>query len=422
MAEGETNELANAAKMYWAAEGYAPGGTIRAVDYATQRGGAHALFEGIRIVDCDTHITEAPDLFTSRAPAKYKDQVPRLVRDANGSHRWTCGGRDFGWTGGNVITPDHQKLLGRLAFPTLEEGHEASWCMKSRVRLMDEMGVWAHIAFQNSGVTQAGSLMALGDNELGLTIVRIFNDASAQNQAESGQRVFPMAHLPYWDRAAMIAEAHRCLDLGLKGFVLPDKPEKMGTPRYTDEWWAPLLSLCNETGTPISYHINSAMDPSMVIWEGLSFERKLTVYPIMYSLSCAATLGNWMVSGLLDRYPKLKIGLIEAGMGWVPFVLEMLEHQFDEMMPNSAALLDKRPWEYFRENFWTTFWFERIGPKTQLETVGVDRVLFETDFPHPTSLYPDVQARLVEVLGDQPYEIRKKVLQDNASRLYNLGL
>ena len=81
MAEADDKELAAAARMYWAAEGYTPGGVIREVDCSTQTGGVHPLFAGIRIVDCDAHITEAPDLFTSRAPARYKDKVPHLQRD-----------------------------------------------------------------------------------------------------------------------------------------------------------------------------------------------------------------------------------------------------------------------------------------------------------------------------------------------------
>lgn len=420
MAEAAPKEAAAAARMYWAAEGYTPGGVIREVDYSTQTGGVHPLFKGIKIVDCDTHITEAPDLFTSRAPAKYKDKVPYLRRDDDGVDRWYCGDRNFGSTGGNVIRKDYNKLLGRLAFPTVEEGHAGSYSMKPRVQMMDDMGVWAQICFQNSGVTQPGSLMALGDNELAVTILKIYNDASAEYQEELGQRVFNMAHLPYWDQDALAAEARRCVDMGLKGFVLPDKPENIKVPGYAGDWWKPVLELCNDTGTPINFHINAAIDPSTVIWEGFSFQKKLTIYPVMHSLACAATLGNWMVSGLLDRYPKLKIGLIEAGLGWVPFVLEMLDHQFDEMLPGHASMLAKRPWEYFRDHFWTTFWFEKIGPKTQLDIVGVDKVLFETDFPHPTSLYPDVQAHLVEALGDQSYEVRKKVLQENAAKLYNL--
>ncbi len=422
MAEADDKELAAAARMYWAAEGYTPGGVIREIDYSKQNGGVHPLFEGIKIVDCDTHITEAPDLFTSRAPARFKDKVPHLKRDPDGVDRWYCMGNNFGTTGGSVIRNDYNKLLGRLAFPTIDECHPGSYRMKERVQMMDDMGVWAHICYQNSGVTQPGALMSLGDNELAVTILKIYNDASMDYQQESGQRVFNTIHLPYWDREAMVAEAQRCVEGGMKGFVLPDKPENIGVPGYADDYWAPILELCNETGTPINFHINAAIDPSTVIWEGFPFQEKLTVYPIMHSLACSATIGNWMLSGLLDKYEKLKIGLIEAGMGWVPFVLEMYDHQFDEMLPNHAARLNKRPWEYFADNFWTTFWFEKLGPKTQLDIVGVDKVLFETDYPHPTSLYPDVQSRLAEVLGDHPYEVRKKVLQDNASYLYNLGL
>lgn len=422
MADADAKELAETAKKYWAAEGYTPGGTIREVDYSTQNGGLHPLLEGIKIVDCDTHFTEAPDLFTSRAPAKYKDKVPYLRRDTDGVDRWYIGERNCGSTGGNVIRKDYNKLLGKLAFPTLEESFPGAYQVKPRLKIMDDMGVWAHICFQNSGVTQPGMLMSLGDNDLAVDILRIFNDASMEYQEESGQRIFNMAHLPYWDKAAMNAEARRCIDRGLKGFVLPDKPEMFGIPGYMTDHWADVLEMCNETGMSINFHINAAIDPGTVIWDGFTFQKRLTIQPIMHSLACAATLGNWMVSGLLDRYPKLKIGLIEAGMGWVPFALEMLEHQFDEMLPDPASLPDKRPWEYFRSNFWTTFWFEKLGPKTQIDVVGADNILFETDFPHPTSLYPDVQSHIVEALGDQPFEVRKKILQDNPARLYNLAL
>jgi predicted TIM-barrel fold metal-dependent hydrolase len=67
-----------------------------------------------------------------------------------------------------------------------------------------------------------------------------------------------------------------------------------------------------------------------------------------------------------------------------------------------------------------TFWFEKVAPKLLLETIGVDNVMFETDFPHPTSLYPGVQAHIKNVLGGYSYEVKKKVLQDNASRFYKL--
>jgi predicted TIM-barrel fold metal-dependent hydrolase len=415
----ETSELASSARKYWSDEGYTAGGVVRQVDYAAASRGLHPSLQGIKIVDCDTHITEAPDLFTSRAPAKYKDKVPR-VRRVNGVDRWYVGNRDFGSLGGNVIRADHNKLLGRLAFPTIDEGHSASHDVKSRLQAMDDMGVYAQICYQNSGVTQAGSLMALGDNELGLTILKIYNDAAAERQQNSGQRLFTLGHLPLWDKAAMEAEARRCLDMGLKGFVLPDTPERLKLPSFLDDYWTPLLEMCSDRGAPINFHLNAAINPNELTWQGFAFEQTLSVVATMYSIGNAATLGNWIVSGRLDRHPKLKIGLIESGMGWVPFALEALEHQFDEMLPSKSKLLQRRPWEYFRDQFWVTYWFESVGPKLLLETIGVNKVLFETDFPHPTSLYPGVQEHILDTLGGYDQAVRKRVLEQNAVELYNL--
>ena len=84
-------------------------------------------------------------------------------------------------------------------------------------------------------------------------------------------------------------------------------------------------------------------------------------------------------------------------------------------------ILKRRPKEYFKKNFWVSFWFESYAPKNMLQEVGVDRVMFETDFPHPTSLYPGVQDKLVETLGEYDYATRKRVLERNAAELYNLS-
>lgn len=412
-------EQAGAARRYWSEEGYTDGGVLRRVDPGSIKTGLLPELRDIRIVDCDTHITEAPDLFTSRAPAGLKNRMP-YRRRVDGVDRWCVQDRDFGTFGGNVIDPEGNKLLGRLAFPTLEQGHPAAIETGARLQVMDDMGVYAQVCYHNSGVTQAGSLMSLNDSELAQAILKIYNDAAAERQVVSGQRLFTLAHLPIWDKAALEAEALRALELGLKGFVLPDVPERLGIPSYLDDYWTPFLELCNERGAPINFHLNAGIDPTSLVWQGLAFEQSLSVVATMYSIGNAATLGNWMVSGRLDRHPKLKIGLIESGMGWVPFALEALEHQFDEMLPSKAHLLQRRPWEYFADHFWVTYWFERIGPAKLLETLGPDKVLFETDFPHPTSLYPGVQQRVLDTLGDYDHGIRKKVLERNAVALYNL--
>ena len=418
---------ADDAKRYWLDEGRTAGGFIRQVDYAANSTGVHPLFAGIKIVDCDTHFTEPPDLFTANAPAGLKDKLPRVKRVGD-ADRWFVGDRDFGSLGGNVIAKDHNKLLGKLAFTRYEQIHESSYLVGPRLKVMDEMGIWAHICFQNGGLTQAGSLLALNDEELAMTIMRMFNDACAQRMMDSGGRINCMGSLPYWDQKLMEQEARRIVDLGIKGVVMPDRPERVGVPGYvgTDgkvsPYWEGFFDLANSTGTPLCFHINAALDAESAMWDNLGFDQKLPISAMLHTIGTCATMSNFMVSGILDRYEKLKIGLIESGIGWVPFVLECMEHQLDEFRTRLNRGLKRRPKEYFAQNFWVCFWFETFAPTKMMEEIGFDRVLFETDYPHPTSLYPGVQQKLAETIGKYDYATRKQVLQQNAADLFNLKL
>lgn len=415
---------ADDARSYWLDEGRAPGGFIRKVDFAANSRGVDPLFEGIKIVDCDTHFTEPKDLWTANAPAGLKDKMPHVKR-IDGVDQWFVGDKHFGSIGGNVIAKDKNKLLGRLAFQNYDQITAGSYEVAPRLEDMDAMGVWAQICFQNGGVTQAGSLVALNDEPLAIAITQIFNDACADRMKASGGRINCMGTLPYWDKALMNKEMRRIVDLGVKGIVLPDRPERLsegyvGSDGKVSLFWEEVFEICNATGTPINFHLNASLDANSAIWDNLGFDQRLPIHALIHHVGCGATMSNIMVSGILDKYQNLKIGLIESGSGWVPFWLEAMEHQLDEFRTRENRGLRMRPKEYFQKHFWVTFWFESYAPKHMLEEIGVDRVLFETDFPHPTSLYPGVQDKLVDVLGRYDYETRKRVLERNAVELYNL--
>ena len=414
------------AKWYWLAEGWAPGGFVREVDFAANSRGVDPLFEGIRIVDCDTHFTEPPDLWTARAPAGMKARMPRVVRIDN-SDQWFVGDRHFGSIGGNVIARDGNKLLGRLAFQNYDQINPGSYRVRERLVDMDAMGVWAQICFQNGGVTQVGSLLGLNDEPLAEAITLIYNDACKERMDESGGRINCMATLPYWDRALMNRELRRIIDMGIKGITLPDRPERvdrsspyLGPDGKVSPFWEGVFDMCNATGLALNFHLNTSLDANSAIWDNLGFDQKLPIHALLHHVGCAATMSNFMVSGLLDTYEDLKIGLIESGMGWVPFWLEAMEHQLDEFRTAQNRGLKRRPKDYFAKNFWVSYWFEDHAPRHLLEEIGIDRVMFETDFPHPTSLYPGVQDKLVATLGGYDYATRKRVLESNAVELYNL--
>lgn len=410
--------LQDEARKYWMLEGVEPGGGfLKVVD---GHKAPTTLTQDIRIVDCDTHFTEPADLWTSRAPAKFKGRVPH-VRRVDGMDTWFVDDINAGTLGGAVIDPERNKLLGKLSFPTYEEMHPAAYQVEPRLKIMDEYGIWAQICYQNAGCTQIGTLMSLQDRELAKAVVSIFNDAAAERQAESGNRLFPMAILPIWDADALASETRRCIeDLGLKGFVIPDQPAQYGIPGFLSSHWAPFFEICNDRKVPINFHFASGLDGFSLTWQDFPYEKKMAIGSMLFYLGNAATMANFLMSGLFDKYTDLRMVSVESGIGWVPFVLEALEYQFDEMMPNESRKLQKRPTEYAREHFSFCYWFETKTMKNALEQLGIDSILFETDFPHPTALYPRVHEHIEETLGSLSQDSRKRILQDNAVELYHL--
>ena len=383
--------------------------------------GTSDLTKDIKIIDVDTHLTEKGDLWTSRMPASMKDRTPYMKREGAMDY-WFIGDKLISPAGASVIDKDRNKRLGRLSIPRVEDIHPAAYDVKERLKFMDDLGVHAQICYPNGFASSSVSLLNWVDKDFAEELIRVYNDDRGDAQKQSGGRLLPMALLPVWDSKAMGKEALRCVEeYDVKGFNLPDRPEQFGLPTFNDDHWAPLFELCNDKEIPINFHIaTGGIDGFAVTWKDLDFQKKLAVGAMLFYIGNAATLANFIVSGLLDKYPKLKIVSVESGIGWIPFLLEALEYQVDEMMPDHN--MQRRPVEYFKDQMFASFWFEKIAPSKMLDLIGPDNVMFETDFPHPTALYPDPQAHLSEVLADvDPAHVRK-ILQENAQRCYNIEL
>ncbi len=388
---------------------------------------AASVLDGYHIVDTDAHYTEPPDLWTSRAPESMKEKVPHVKR-IDGVDRWYVNGdQDFGGVGLCIVDTQGNKHFdkGIAGMPTFDDCHVAAYQVKERLALMDELGLWAQVIYPNTGGISSSVLVTkVQDNELRKACVEIYNDAAAEMQQESRGRLVPMGLLPMWDMDAMAAEAQRCVeDLGLKGFTVADKPEFIGLPSFLDPHWAPVLEICNTAKASLNFHIGGDPSSSPLLqfpWDDYGPETKVAIWTCLFSMSNARTIANWCYSGLLDKYRDLKLVSVESGIGWLPYLLEAMEYQLDEMMPNEGKKLERRPKEYFRDHFYSTFWFEDFGPR-QVEAIGPDNVMIETDFPHPTCLFPH-QEHLSDVARSWSPETRSKVLQDNAAELYRIEL
>jgi predicted TIM-barrel fold metal-dependent hydrolase len=220
-----------------------------------------------------------------------------------------------------------------------------------------------------------------------------------------------------------VSEVTRAGKAGITGIVMTDQPEAFGFPYLDDPHWEPLWHTLEDFGMPCNFHIGAGASFDFVaksMWSSLSPQRKLAYGSVALFLDNFRVIANLILSGLLDKHPNLKFVSVESGIGWVPFVLEALEYQFDESVPDEREGLSLRPKEYFRRQIYASFWFEDFGPRAAIETIGEDNVMFETDFPHPTCLYPKSQEHITNVLADLDDTVRRKVLRDNAVAVYHL--
>ena len=381
--------------------------------------------ETLSIIDADTHVTEPHDLWTSRAPAAYRDRVPKVL-EIDGVQMWTVDGSVLGRaSASSVIRRDGYRNHGvDFISWNFDDAHLGAHDVDARLAVMDELGIWAHIVYPNAAGFGGQKFTSLTDPVLKNLCATLFNDAMVDMQDASGGRLFPMALLPWWDIDASVAEAERCHDLGLRGINMTSDPQQGGAPDLADPAWDPLWEVCADRNIPINFHIGAS--ETSVSWFGsspwpsLSDEQKLGVGSAMMYLTNARVMANLVFSGLLERHPKLQFVSVESGIGWLPFLFEALEHQFKETSPAAYDALSMTPLDYFKRNMYACYWFEKDDIAHSIDLLGADRILFETDFPHPTCLYPDSMQQAEAGLATLTPEVRRLVLQDNAARLYDI--
>jgi len=388
------------------------------------------LFEGISVIDVDTHYSEPHDLWTSRAPAALKDRVPqvKVVDPATGQKSWFIDGDKsigFGATAVSTIRPDGSRSRG-IDFInwTIDDVHPASWHVKERVKAMDAINVHAQILYPNV-LGFGGQESARVDADLRLASVQIYNDAMADMQDESGQRILPMMMLPWWDPDLAVTEIERMAKRGLRGVNINTDPQTYpGLPDLADPHWDRMWAACQDHDLPINFHIGASsaqMDwVGEMPWPSQELPMRHALGGVFLFFGNGRVMANLIVSGLLDRFPKLQFVSVESGVGWIPFLLEALDYQVMDGQPDNK--LKMLPSEYFARNFHGCFWFEKRNLANSVRAVGVDRVMFETDFPHPTCVFPESADFVKSGLAELSWNERNQILSLNARRLYKIDL
>jgi uncharacterized protein len=382
----------------------------------------------LKVVDADTHLTEPHDLWTSRAPAAYKDRVPQ-VREVDGQKMWTFDEVVLGPArAASVVRYDGTKALGSrdLFNLTIDTAHPGASQIGPRLELMDKLGIWAHIMYPNAVGFGGQKFAAVDDLDLRHLSITIWNDAMAEIQAESGTRLFGMGLVPWWDITASAAEVARIKALGLKGVITNADPQSHGLLDLGQRDWDPLWEAIADSGLPLNFHIGASAQQHAYFgetpWPSQSDDNKLAIGSAMIYLGNARIIANFVYAGIFERFPSLNMVSVESGIGWIPFFLEALDWQLAETAPSAMAYLSMKPSEYFKRQVYGCFWFESTNLVPNIRSLGVQNCLYETDFPHPTCLYPNSIEHARTALAGLDDGERALVMSGNAARVYHLPI
>jgi len=196
-------------------------------------------------------------------------------------------------------------------------------------------------------------------------------------------------------------------------------------PALASPHWNPLWECAQANDLPISFHIGSG-EFTTNDWTperlelygpgGINAQTSIGLF-----LENGRQITDLLFSGVLPRYPDLKFVSVESGIGFIPFLLEAADHTFAYgQVAKQRPEFKLKPSEYFARQVYGCYWFEEYAPAQMLDKIPVDNILFETDYPHPVCLFGDVREKIEAGLGDAKPEFRRKLLFENAAKLYKI--
>ncbi len=382
------------------------------------------LFDRFRVIDVDTHVTEPPDVWTSRVPARWRDRVPRVERRGD-RDVWMLGGKPVGFPGIFSMAGFHGSFPDFP--PTYDDIPRASHDAHARLAYMDEEGIHAQVLYPNVGGFGSGRFLQLGDPELMLACVQAYNDFLVEWCSADAGRLLPVMATPFWDVATAVKEIERCAAAGHRAVLMPGEPRSFALPPLAHAQWDRLWAAAQDAGLPISFHVGSGdIGELMNDAGGMGLRTNFARASALFFLDNSRCLADIIFGGVCHRFPRLEFVSVESGAGWVPGTIESFDWQWQNCGVREEHPEYLLPSEYFRRQIYACFWFEEATLTDPL-TRFPDNFLYETDYPHPTCMapsdytpadHPRVYAE--KALGHLPDEVLGKVLHANAAALYGV--
>ncbi len=367
------------------------------------------------LVSVDDHLIEPPDIFVNHLGAEYHERAPKLVRNDEGNDVWVFGKVVIETAALNAVAGRPREEYG-LEPQSLDEVRPGCYDVHERVKDMNAGGVLASMNFPSFPTFTARTFLS-EDRDLSDALVRAYNDWHIDEWCGAYPgRFIPMAVPMIWDAEATAGEIRRTAAKGNHSLSFTENPAALGYPSFHDEYWDPVWRACCDTATVLSIHLGSS--GKMVI---PAIDSPPDVMITLQPMNIQSAAADLLWSRVLRKFPALRVALSEGGTGWIPYFLERVDRTFD--MHRAWTLQDfggKLPSEVFREHFLTCFISDPVGVALR-ESIGIDNIAWEADYPHSDSMWPDAPeelGRVFDAKGVAQEEI-SKITHENAMRWYS---
>jgi len=380
-----------------------------------------------RYISADSHFESPPEQWTHRVPKPYRDRAPRRIKLANGrdavqleGHRLTYGGTSL-YGGQPPETFD----------PAIMDYENTPGCGSAEQRLheQDQDGIDAEVLFA-LGVRNP----AIRDKEALISIIRGFNEYMAEEYcAVAPDRLIGVAVLPNIGADDDIEEMTRCKRMGFKAVWLSTYPSGKSYPTPADDrfWGAALdvdmpvvvhTSFPTRVGTRETPLFKYVQEPDGERRPPTDLVQRLARQGPYHSGSVEAS--QLVIAGVFERFPKLQIYWAENNVGWLPYFYEQIDHEYSinrfwAERYLGLPRLKRLPSEYLREHAYWGFFEDHVGVRLRHE-VGVDRMMWSTDFPHIVTRWPNSLQVLESQMAGVPKEEREKMVAGNAIKFFRL--
>lgn len=369
------------------------------------------------ILSVDDHLVEPRDAFVGRLPQKYVERGPHVDERDDGAELWVVDGQADPNIGYNAVI-GRPRDEWRMEPARFDEMRPGAWDIDARVRDMDIAGAYASLNFPSHLCGFSGQRFALRDDRgFALALVRAWNDWHIEDWAARHPGRIVACQIPMLaDPDLAAAEIRRNAARGFRAVAFADNPEALGLPSLYTDHWTPFFAACDETETVVCLHVGSS---SSVLQASADAPQEART--VLFPFNAGITAVDWLFSGTFKRHPGLKVALSEGGIGWVPQILDRLEHYWDvhygtALMSNWPSP-DDPPADVMRRHFWFCL-LEDSSVFELRERIGTENILLEVDYPHADSTWPESQSVVSSLQGRCTEAELQAVCYGNAAALY----